>query len=138
MQCPECQSDNPADARFCNKCGSKLEIACPQCNKANPPGSNFCNECGHNLSKRDVPRENADSPDYAGADLLFQKSIDADETSGAVVLAARTKYYRADLLARQGEIEASRSLLAEIQRQFQHWGMPAWQLKCDKALQTIM
>jgi len=79
----------------------------------------------------------ADSPDYARADEFFQKSIAADETSGAAVLAARTKYYRADLLARKGEIEPSRSLLHEIQNQFQHWGIPAWQLKCEQALQTI-
>ncbi|MHC4104384.1 MAG: AAA family ATPase, partial [Planctomycetota bacterium] len=61
MQCPECQSDNPADARFCNKCGSKLEITCPKCSKANPPDSNFCNGCGHNLSQKDVPTEATDS-----------------------------------------------------------------------------
>jgi len=79
----------------------------------------------------------ADSPDYARADEFFQKSITADETSGAVVLAARTKYYRADMLARKGEIDRSRSLLDEIQTQFQNWGIPFWQLKCDQALETI-
>jgi class 3 adenylate cyclase/tetratricopeptide (TPR) repeat protein len=57
MQCPECQSDNPADARFCNKCGSKLEIACPQCSKVNPPDSNFCNGCGHSLVPEEKPIE---------------------------------------------------------------------------------
>jgi tetratricopeptide (TPR) repeat protein len=79
----------------------------------------------------------ADSPDYARADEFFQKSIHADETSGAVVLAARTQYYRADMLARKGETEPGRSLLHEIQQQFQGWGIPAWQLKCEQALQTI-
>jgi hypothetical protein len=79
----------------------------------------------------------ADSPDYVRADEFFQKSITADETSGAVVLAARTQYYRADMLARKGETEPGRSLLHEIQQQFQGWGIPAWQLKCEQALQTI-
>jgi tetratricopeptide (TPR) repeat protein len=79
----------------------------------------------------------ADSPDYARADELFQKSIHTDETSGAVVLAARTKYYRADMLARQGKIEPSRSLLTEIQKQFQGWDIPAWQLKCEQALKIL-
>ena len=55
MQCPQCQSDNPSDARFCNKCGSKLELACPKCNKTNPPDSNFCNGCGHSLAKDEPP-----------------------------------------------------------------------------------
>jgi predicted ATPase len=76
----------------------------------------------------------ADSPDYARADEFFQRSIHKDETSGAVVLAARTKYYRADMLARKEEIESGRSLLGEIQKQFQNWGIPAWQLKCLKLL----
>jgi class 3 adenylate cyclase/tetratricopeptide (TPR) repeat protein len=79
----------------------------------------------------------SDSPDYARADEFFQKSINRDEASGAVLLAARTKYYRADLLARKGDVELSRSLLTEIQKQFQNWGIPAWQLKCERALQTI-
>jgi class 3 adenylate cyclase/tetratricopeptide (TPR) repeat protein len=50
MQCPNCQFENPVDAKFCNECGRKLELVCNQCNKTNPPGSKFCNECGHNLN----------------------------------------------------------------------------------------
>jgi len=51
MKCPKCQHENPSDARFCNACGQKLELACPECGKTNPPGSRFCNGCGHDLSK---------------------------------------------------------------------------------------
>jgi class 3 adenylate cyclase/tetratricopeptide (TPR) repeat protein len=51
MQCPKCQFENPDSAKFCNECGSKLELACPQCGKANPSGSKFCNECGHILKE---------------------------------------------------------------------------------------
>ena len=50
MKCPKCQFENQEDAKFCNECGSKLEIACQQCGKANPLGSKFCNECGHTLT----------------------------------------------------------------------------------------
>jgi class 3 adenylate cyclase/tetratricopeptide (TPR) repeat protein len=60
MQCPQCQSDNPADARFCNKCGSTLELACPQCGKSNPPDSNFCNGCGQSLVQGQKPVEKAE------------------------------------------------------------------------------
>lgn len=55
MQCPQCQSDNPADARFCNRCGSKLEITCAECGKTNPPESNFCNGCGRSLALDEPP-----------------------------------------------------------------------------------
>jgi hypothetical protein len=50
MKCPKCQFDNPSDAKFCNECGSKLELVCTQCSKSNTPGSKFCNACGHNLN----------------------------------------------------------------------------------------
>jgi len=49
MNCPKCQHENPEEARFCNGCGHKLELACPECGKMNPPGSRFCNGCGHKL-----------------------------------------------------------------------------------------
>ena len=52
MQCPQCQFENVDGAKFCNECGSQLEISCSKCGKPNPPGSKFCNECGHAL---DVP-----------------------------------------------------------------------------------
>jgi len=78
----------------------------------------------------------SDSPDYARADELFRKSIQADEASGAFVLAARTKFYQADMLARMGKFDTSRSLLVKIQKQFQNWGIPSWQLKCEQALLT--
>jgi class 3 adenylate cyclase/tetratricopeptide (TPR) repeat protein len=49
MKCPECQFENESDARFCNECGHKLEIACTECGNANQPGSKFCKSCGHDL-----------------------------------------------------------------------------------------
>jgi class 3 adenylate cyclase/tetratricopeptide (TPR) repeat protein len=50
MKCPNCQFENPESAKFCNECGSKLEIACPTCGKVNPLSSKFCNECGHKIT----------------------------------------------------------------------------------------
>ncbi|UCG04797.1 MAG: AAA family ATPase, partial [Desulfobacterales bacterium] len=52
MKCPKCGHENPEDARFCNGCGRRLEIACPECKKMNPPGSRFCNGCGCSLTLR--------------------------------------------------------------------------------------
>ncbi len=55
MKCLKCQFDNPEGSRFCNQCGSQLEITCPKCDKANPPGSKFCNGCGHDLREAKEP-----------------------------------------------------------------------------------
>ncbi|MBU4426475.1 MAG: AAA family ATPase, partial [Proteobacteria bacterium] len=51
MKCPKCQFENPEQARFCNECGNKLELACPECGKVNPLGSKYCNECGQRLEE---------------------------------------------------------------------------------------
>lgn len=51
MKCPKCQFENPEGDKFCNECGSKLQLACPECGKVNPTGSKFCNECGERLER---------------------------------------------------------------------------------------
>src|SRR5208282_5566180 len=46
MLCAKCNQDNPADASFCEGCGSKLELACPACKASLSPGARFCKKCG--------------------------------------------------------------------------------------------
>jgi class 3 adenylate cyclase/tetratricopeptide (TPR) repeat protein len=52
MRCPHCQQDNPVEARFCNGCGTRLQLACPSCGHVNPSGSRFCNGCGTKLGEQ--------------------------------------------------------------------------------------
>jgi class 3 adenylate cyclase/tetratricopeptide (TPR) repeat protein len=49
MRCSNCQHDNPADFRFCMRCGTKLGQACPACGASLPPDSLFCGKCGARL-----------------------------------------------------------------------------------------
>jgi class 3 adenylate cyclase/ribosomal protein L40E len=46
MLCAQCNYDNPADAMFCMKCGSKVENRCSSCNTVNPADAKFCRKCG--------------------------------------------------------------------------------------------
>src|SRR5579864_1249959 len=46
MLCAKCNYDNPADAPFCMKCGTKVENRCSSCNTVNPADANFCRKCG--------------------------------------------------------------------------------------------
>jgi hypothetical protein len=78
-----------------------------------------------------------DPPDFGCALVLFEKSIQADEASGAVVLAAQNKYYLAQMLVQKSKFERSRSILNEIRDMFENWGIPFWQKKCEQALDTI-
>jgi class 3 adenylate cyclase/tetratricopeptide (TPR) repeat protein len=59
MKCKKCDFENPDGAKFCNECGSKLELTCPQCSKVNPAGSKFCNECGNNLTNSSTAAESS-------------------------------------------------------------------------------
>ncbi len=77
------------------------------------------------------------SPNYARAEECFQKSMHGDEEVGAVVPAARTHFYLAQVLARKGEVERSRSQLTELRSQFQGWGIPVWQQKCEQELEAL-
>lgn len=49
-KCFYCDYNNPDDARFCEKCGEKLEgTKCPQCGCMNTDESMYCESCGKAL-----------------------------------------------------------------------------------------
>jgi len=76
MKCPKCQFENPEGAKFCNECGSRLEVACPECGKMNPPGSKVCGECGHNLVKsRETPPIDFNQPQSYTPKFLADKIL---------------------------------------------------------------
>jgi class 3 adenylate cyclase len=46
VTCPSCHEENPAGARFCNNCGTRLAEACSSCGAARVGTGKFCSECG--------------------------------------------------------------------------------------------
>src|SRR5215472_2838262 len=79
MQCPSCKTDNPADAAFCEQCGSKLELVCPTCKAAVSPGARFCKKCGTAIAAsgpRSVKRS-TDGP-IRIADVTTPETIDGE------------------------------------------------------------
>src|SRR5919202_7054692 len=46
MQCPQCQHDNRAQAKFCEGCGTRLVAKCAACGTELGSGARFCSECG--------------------------------------------------------------------------------------------
>src|SRR5262245_4379087 len=51
MICPNCQTPNAANARFCQNCGQPLARVCADCGASNPPDARFCNQCGTPLTE---------------------------------------------------------------------------------------
>ncbi|HLX40655.1 MAG TPA: zinc ribbon domain-containing protein, partial [Ktedonobacteraceae bacterium] len=50
MRCPNCQTINPPEAKFCLECGNRL-VVCPNCGTVNLPMAKFCIECGTPLQQ---------------------------------------------------------------------------------------
>jgi class 3 adenylate cyclase/tetratricopeptide (TPR) repeat protein len=55
MNCPKCQFENREGARFCESCGTKMELVCPACGAKIPPDRSFCGDCGHDLREPSEP-----------------------------------------------------------------------------------
>lgn len=51
MDCPSCQTGNPAGQKFCGTCGHKLEVTCIRCQGSNPPYYKYCGHCGAGMSE---------------------------------------------------------------------------------------
>ena len=70
MKCPECQSENPHQRKFCRECGEKLLLVCSQCGYENLPQDKFCGECGQKLGEA-VKREEAAPGERKHVTVLF-------------------------------------------------------------------
>lgn len=64
IKCPKCNANNNLNAKFCNECGTSLEIkkiACPKCNALQNEEAKFCSECGHQLIVQKIKCNNCGS-----------------------------------------------------------------------------
>ena len=75
--------------------------------------------------------------DFMQAEELFHRSARDDEEVGAVVPAAQTRYYLARMLARKGDVDRARELLAKLEKHFREWIIPVWEGKCRQAITEL-
>ena len=93
MKCPKCQSENRADARFCDECGEKLELACSTCGRTNRATAKFCDGCGQPLMTTTAPpldysRPNSYTPRFLAEKILTTRSSVEGERKLVTVLFA--------------------------------------------------
>jgi class 3 adenylate cyclase/tetratricopeptide (TPR) repeat protein len=62
VQCPQCQHENPPQAKFCLECGTRLALTCAQCGTELPAGAKFCLECGQPVSGQSAGQSRFTSP----------------------------------------------------------------------------
>jgi len=58
MLCPNCQTENPANAKFCLNCGTALALRCSNCQAELPSGAKFCMNCGQPVTVT-APKDDA-------------------------------------------------------------------------------
>src|SRR5579862_1777526 len=49
MKCPNCQHDNPSDAKFCEACATPMARLCANCGSPVSAAAKYCSQCGHAL-----------------------------------------------------------------------------------------
>jgi len=75
--CPLCEHVNPPDAKFCNACGTAIDLVpCPSCGAVNDPTATSCHQCAAAL------------PQNAPGELA--RPVSGPDTPGAAESGART------------------------------------------------
>ena len=77
MQCPQCQQDNPSQAKFCLECGTRLGLTCAQCGTELPAGAKFCLACGQPVGARPVMPSRFATPETYTPKHLAEKILTA-------------------------------------------------------------
>ena len=49
MKCPNCQHDNPSEAKFCEACATPMARLCANCGSPVSATAKYCSQCGHAL-----------------------------------------------------------------------------------------
>ncbi|MDI3337208.1 adenylate/guanylate cyclase domain-containing protein [Defluviimonas aestuarii] len=50
VRCPNCDTQNPERAKFCQECGTSIAPRCPECRSEISPNAKFCVNCGTSVA----------------------------------------------------------------------------------------
>ena len=74
MKCPQCQHDNPQQAKFCLDCGARFALSCVNCGTELPADAKFYLECGQQLTQSDGTGTEV-TPKYASPETYTPKYL---------------------------------------------------------------
>jgi class 3 adenylate cyclase/tetratricopeptide (TPR) repeat protein len=109
MRCPNCQTVNPPEAKFCVECGKQLTLVCPNCGTVNPPAAKFCMECGTPL-----PSSQDEQQPVQPAATVSTTSTVADQQAGQTVHLRRQTQPLPDPLTNPEERRVVTVMFADI------------------------
>ena len=75
MRCPQCQHENPPQAKFCLECATPLALRCSNCGTQLPASAKFCLECAQPVSTGPLVRQRFGSPDSYTPKHLAEKIL---------------------------------------------------------------
>jgi class 3 adenylate cyclase/tetratricopeptide (TPR) repeat protein len=101
MKCLKCQFENREGVKFCEGCGTKLELVCPSCSARVPADRLFCGECGSSLKAPkttppiDYSTPKSYTPKFLAEKILITRSSLEGERKLVTVLFADVANYTA-------------------------------------------
>lgn len=100
IKCPQCEKEQPSDAKFCGNCGNNLRGTCENCGEVIPLDSKFCNFCGK-PAKSDV--EPVKNRRWAClSNHLFQR-IDEEDLQGSLRKGLIVEFGQRAMLINEGQ-----------------------------------
>lgn len=87
MICPNCQTPNSNDGKFCKKCGTSLTaIVCPCCKKENAADATFCTYCGTSLDVAEKQQSESAPVKTTQSEEKEEKEKDGKSKGGVLLL----------------------------------------------------
>jgi uncharacterized membrane protein YvbJ len=78
MQCPRCQHENEADARFCEECAAPFAWMCANCGRQLSQTAKFCPQCaqpaGGASAQQRSPAPESYTPKHLAERILTSKA----------------------------------------------------------------
>jgi double zinc ribbon protein len=96
MQCPRCQHENEAEAKFCEECASPLSRTCTNCGRHLSSTAKFCPECARPTGTVGTAQPRFTSPEsytpkHLAEKILTSKAAVESERKQVTVLFADLK-----------------------------------------------